>query len=71
MSCMDVSRLRRLQLGSVSLMSAAQFRQSVTIPAVPEQVREARAFVLGCSGSPESGLPGPRIMSIAVDVPTP
>jgi hypothetical protein len=31
--------------GSVSLMSAAQFRRSVTIPAVPEQVREARAFV--------------------------
>jgi anti-sigma regulatory factor (Ser/Thr protein kinase) len=26
-------------------MSAAQFRRSVTIPAVPEQVREARAFV--------------------------
>jgi anti-sigma regulatory factor (Ser/Thr protein kinase) len=29
----------------VSLMSAAEFRQSMTIPAVPEQVREARAFV--------------------------
>ncbi|HET9082559.1 MAG TPA: ATP-binding protein [Trebonia sp.] len=26
-------------------MSAAEFRQSVTIPAVPEQVREARVFV--------------------------
>jgi hypothetical protein len=31
--------------GSVSLMSAAESRQSVTIPAVPEQVRAARDFV--------------------------
>jgi anti-sigma regulatory factor (Ser/Thr protein kinase) len=29
----------------VSLMPAAEFRQSVTIPAVPGQVREARVFV--------------------------
>jgi anti-sigma regulatory factor (Ser/Thr protein kinase) len=29
----------------VSLMSAAEFRQSMTIPAVPEQVRQARVFV--------------------------
>lgn len=34
----------------MSLMSAAQFRQSVTIPAVPEQVREARAFVARALG---------------------
>jgi anti-sigma regulatory factor (Ser/Thr protein kinase) len=29
----------------VSLMSAAEFRQSMTIPAVPEQVRAVRVFV--------------------------
>ena len=29
----------------MSLMPAAEFRQSVTIPAVPGQVREARVFV--------------------------
>jgi anti-sigma regulatory factor (Ser/Thr protein kinase) len=34
----------------VSLMSAAEFRQSMTIPAVPEQVRAARAFVAGVLG---------------------
>ena len=31
-------------------MCAAEFRQSVTIPAVPEQVRAARAFVAGVLG---------------------
>jgi hypothetical protein len=31
----------------VSFMSAAEFRQNVTIPAVPEQVRAARVFVKG------------------------
>jgi anti-sigma regulatory factor (Ser/Thr protein kinase) len=31
-------------------MSAAQFRRSVTIPAVPERVREARAFVARVPG---------------------
>ena len=34
----------------MSLMCAAEFRQSVTIPAVPEQVRAARAFVAGVLG---------------------
>jgi hypothetical protein len=29
----------------VSLMSAAEFRQSMTIPAVPEQIRAVRVFV--------------------------
>ena len=32
------------QGGSVSLMSAAAVSESVTVPAVPEQVRVARAF---------------------------
>jgi anti-sigma regulatory factor (Ser/Thr protein kinase) len=31
-------------------MSPAEFRQSMTIPAVPEQVRAARAFVAGALG---------------------
>jgi anti-sigma regulatory factor (Ser/Thr protein kinase) len=31
-------------------MSAAEFRQSVTIPAVPERVRAARVFVAGVLG---------------------
>ena len=34
----------------MSLMSAAEFRQSVTIPAVPEQVRAARVFVARALG---------------------
>ena len=32
------------------MMSAAEFRQSVTIPAVPERVRAARVFVAGVLG---------------------
>ena len=32
------------QGGSVSLLSAAAVSESVTVPAVPEQVRVARAF---------------------------
>jgi anti-sigma regulatory factor (Ser/Thr protein kinase) len=34
----------------VSLMSAAEFRQSVTIPAVPERVRAVRVFVARALG---------------------
>ena len=34
----------------MSLMSAAEFRQSMTIPAVPEQVRAARVFVARALG---------------------
>jgi hypothetical protein len=38
------------QGGSVSLMSAPEFRHNVTIPAVPEQVRAVRDFVAGALG---------------------
>jgi anti-sigma regulatory factor (Ser/Thr protein kinase) len=40
----------------VSLMSAAQFRRSVTIPAVPEQVRAVRVFVARVLGESHAHL---------------
>jgi anti-sigma regulatory factor (Ser/Thr protein kinase) len=56
------------QGGSVSLMSAAEFRQSVTIPAVPEQVRAVRVFVARVLG--ESRVDSDVVLLLASELVT-
>jgi anti-sigma regulatory factor (Ser/Thr protein kinase) len=52
----------------VSLMSAAEFRQSVTIPAVPEQVRAVRVFVARVLG--ESRVDSDVVLLLASELVT-
>ena len=52
----------------MSLMSAAEFRQSVTIPAVPEQVRAARVFVARVLG--ESRIDSDVVLLLASELVT-
>jgi anti-sigma regulatory factor (Ser/Thr protein kinase) len=49
-------------------MTAAEFRQSVTFPAVPEQVRAARVFVARVLG--ESGVDSDVVLSLASELVT-
>ena len=52
----------------MSLMSAAEFRQSVTIPAVPEQVRAVRVFVARVLG--ESRVDSDVVLLLASELVT-
>lgn len=52
----------------MSLMTAAEFRQSVTIPAAPEQIRAARVFVARALG--ESRVDSDVVLLLASELVT-